>query len=96
MHNEIKWRVILVKTRESFPVTNIQLMMLKMSRALTQPLKIPCGVPFRTEKIRTHIIVHSKDTAGMAVKKTHELRPDEATGTGNEDFHGKADPPLSP
>jgi hypothetical protein len=88
--------LIFEKTREPFTVTDIQLVVLKMARALPQPLKIPRGVPLRTEKIRTHIIVDSEDTVGTAVKKTHELRPNEAARTGNEDFHGKADPPLSP
>jgi hypothetical protein len=89
MHDKIKWSLIFEKPRETFTITDIKLIMLKMARALTQPLKIPCGVPLRTEKIRTHIIVNSEDTVGTAVKKAHEFRPDEATRSGNEDFHNE-------
>ena len=87
MHNQIERAFVLEETGKPFPISNVELVMREPQSALAQPLKIPRRVTFRTEEVRSHIIVDADHAGGTAVEKRHELRPDQAARTGDEHFH---------
>jgi hypothetical protein len=78
MHNEIERAFVLEEIGKPFTISNVELMMRKPPSALSQPLKIPRRITFRTEKVRPHIIVDADYASGTAVEKRHELGPNQA------------------
>jgi hypothetical protein len=92
MHNKIERAFVFDEIGKAFTISNVELVVREPPSALAQPLKIPRRITFRTEKVRSHIIVDADNASGTAVEKRHELGPNQAARACNEDFHGASFP----
>ena len=67
-------------------VSDIQMVVAKMTCRFPQPLQVPLRVPFRTEEIGPHVVVDPDNALRATVEEADKLRADKPTRTGDNYF----------